>query len=658
MDFIDDNQPFFTPIQTLTNIFDSPQGEFDCVYLISFCQLLDGQMDDVLIDGDFEVEDDLGNVTISRSEARCEFPNFLDNSQIDSLISICDVSFHSCEWLNIVIPLFTFKHVWIEELILDTPVRDRPFFLHSGMQPWFRALESFIHGGPLDPTGRGDVDEHRWELAVLKRDLQQYRFAFAFQLLFYGTPLLEYVRTGRILPGLRGGVKNNRKKRVQKPAVVTPARVEEKKEEKKQEKKEPQYMPAPDFAVPPPSASAIEPWFNDIERMASEFDAQIKQTTQCYNCKKIGHVARNCPAPRLCNRCNKPGHMSKQCPSSKGGATRHKKKTNLVAASLISSLQQAQGEQDALRAVIRDQEEQIQEEFRVSEVPRTPTQEKEKDVPRTPQLPIIKPKTTGINFRTHSGIFYSRQVRYTPTLMTLGITQVYSFLQRTVPFPLSNIMTKISNVFQNRYMKAIASIFGFYSTEYIRPPPQRLGGLLHSISTEKRIADTSDVRLDYLAVGDLKHEDPEYCYYVVTKTKVTSTGFWSFVLPMSFEFNEDLTEEKLTDTIICKEAFKNAVSFRISPMTSDESARNSVKLGLTKLASINHSRHFIEQNSVLNGTSDEALTRTYEAIMAFREHLKEELVMREAHKEILFEGNYPACGVFTPSRAFVEKILN
>ncbi|KAF5454951.1 hypothetical protein F2P56_024578 [Juglans regia] len=36
-------------------------------------------------------------------------------------------------------------------------------------------------------------------------------------------------------------------------------------------------------------------------------------TTQCYSCKKYGHIAPHCPH-KLCNYYKQPGHIIKECP--------------------------------------------------------------------------------------------------------------------------------------------------------------------------------------------------------------------------------------------------------------------------------------------------------------------------------------------------------
>ena len=35
--------------------------------------------------------------------------------------------------------------------------------------------------------------------------------------------------------------------------------------------------------------------------------------TQCYSCKKYGHIAPNCPN-KVCSYCKQPGHIIKECP--------------------------------------------------------------------------------------------------------------------------------------------------------------------------------------------------------------------------------------------------------------------------------------------------------------------------------------------------------
>jgi hypothetical protein len=42
-------------------------------------------------------------------------------------------------------------------------------------------------------------------------------------------------------------------------------------------------------------------------------DRREREPMICYNCKKEGHMSRNCPEPRKCNVCGEPGHFAKDC---------------------------------------------------------------------------------------------------------------------------------------------------------------------------------------------------------------------------------------------------------------------------------------------------------------------------------------------------------
>ncbi|KAF4729625.1 hypothetical protein FOZ63_014618, partial [Perkinsus olseni] len=42
--------------------------------------------------------------------------------------------------------------------------------------------------------------------------------------------------------------------------------------------------------------------------------APPRRPVQCLQCLQYGHMARDCPNPRVCHRCAEPGHESWQCP--------------------------------------------------------------------------------------------------------------------------------------------------------------------------------------------------------------------------------------------------------------------------------------------------------------------------------------------------------
>ena len=74
---------------------------------------------------------------------------------------------------------------------------------------------------------------------------------------------------------------------------------------------------------------------------------------------------------------------------------------------------------------------------------------------------------------------------------------------------------------------------------------------------------------------------------------------------------------------------------------------NSIKLSLLKTPLVNHSKNFIERSKSASQCSDEAMTRTYEALKYFHIHLKEEQLLRHytinMHDEE-FQGRNPVRG--------------
>jgi hypothetical protein len=88
---------------------------------------------------------------------------------------------------------------------------------------------------------------------------------------------------------------------------------------------------------------------------------------KCFNCHLEGHSVKDCPAPKICYNCNKPGHISAKCAEPKSInfiENKNKKKESrvkgrgkkaAVAKATSDDLQTMLGHIDALKEVIRDQ---------------------------------------------------------------------------------------------------------------------------------------------------------------------------------------------------------------------------------------------------------------------------------------------------------------
>lgn len=391
---------------------------YNGLYMVPFCKLTEGIIAEILTDGDFEEEDDLGDIELGYLHGNwiSSCPNFLDDSQILAMKEICSVQFYHSVLLDVTFPVYSFLNTNIELALLDTPLRDRSFYLHSGLNVWCRMMESFLNNGPLVI----DPEDFDYERDYLRRRITDPLFSFAFSFLFYGTVIMEWVITGRVTLGLRGGVDEERE--------VDPNPPEPKKISKK-------LPPALEQNADPPSpAKKKKPRWRkkkvkeaDPKETKQESPAPKQPPPGCKICKG-NHRVEDCP-DKACFHCKSKDHLANTCPSkpnkttrkTRGTVRRGGKKANLIQENLIQNLQQAQGEADAFREqavyIAEQRVEAILDQLAGSL----------NNVDDTVQT--FKRKPVGIKFRTESAIVVEvSKVDFQPTLFGNCVSKVFSFL--------------------------------------------------------------------------------------------------------------------------------------------------------------------------------------------------------------------------------------
>ena len=98
----------------------------------------------------------------------------------------------------------------------------------------------------------------------------------------------------------------------------------------------------------------------------------------------------------------------------------------------------------------------------------------------------------------------------------------------------------------------------------------RAGGKIHAISIETSVSESSDQRLDYVAIGDVKHSDPLYATYSISHVDVKVNCSLDFI-PMDNVVEETINNTFIPDAQVSKEVFKNLASFRIGAQASNVS---------------------------------------------------------------------------------------
>lgn len=353
-------------------------------------------------------------------------------------------------------------------------------------------------------------------------------------------------------------------------------------------------------------------------------DAEVKKEKalpQCFLCKEVGHKKFDCPKSPICTVCERRGHEAHSC-------------------------------RKAPAEMKKDEDE--------DPIPEPdPAPPSTKSTPTPPCLEIVpysdpidgsewpdrsKRKKTGIVFFTNTKYFYSveRQWALTPMGKAFKLYSLTASANLTWYYSLDQFWGSMWSKLACRMLNGWA-----VKSEELRTV-HRVGGFRHEIDLDYEPYDHVDSRSDYLSIGDVKHTNPLYCQYSVTHQSISNLFMLtsvirgtlyrcglinSVVCPVRSGLEDDLNDA-LPKSLVSKELFYNNANSRIGPHVSDASAMNTISMSLNKSPLINLSKRFIEENDCASGGSDEAVTRTREALLDFRAHLKEEQVNRHLNKVV------------------------
>lgn len=363
-----------------------------------------------------------------------------------------------------------------------------------------------------------------------------------------------------------------------------------------------------------------------------------KPALLCKLCGEYGHKRFDCPKTPICAFCKKKGHTEAEC-----RAKAH-----------VPHVPDAPTEE-----IVTPKEEKTAEVYDT-----TLALYKE----RVPEL-LIKlkdPEDTGISFRTGTKFFMMRRRKFTPNALGLWLAKyrifnVRNWINRNAPCAVGPDTMTSRICYTYPLVKYLLN-----STEECSVV--RVGGLVHVVDKKSMSYTSKDVRHDYVAVGDIKHKNPLYSRYLVRSAVITSFGL------MLSKFKTALYTRHLTDIILppeecisesnampesalSKELFFNLANARIAPYISDESAKNSISISISKTPLINLSKRYIQENSYASGCSDEAIARTREALMDFRTHLKEEQVCRYLNRMVALDPGRYSGGFLENQVAFAADKL-